>query len=206
MNGEVRIPRRLLSTALQDKNIKALRLFAGAKLQGHRVEITELLRLLKVRPKTGWRLINKITSEGWAGTDGTFLFPRAWKKLKYSKRGGLYLTDAPKDLKKFEALCFAMALKRKYRRGGPRSIKGRAVQEDFPTRYLFKSLGLSERRFERLKASARKYKFIAVEPQQFTVIGDFRELPALRKHTKLPVFKKGTNAVVPGMSKIKVLV
>jgi hypothetical protein len=207
MAGELRIPSKLLSSALAERKIKALRLFATAKLQGHRAEIAALFKSLKIHPKTGFRLVIKIVADGWAGTDGEFLFPRAWRELSYRKRGGLYITTAPKDIKKFEALCFAMGLKRVYRKGGgPRSMKGRALQEDFPTRYLSEALGISERRFERLKAAARRYKFIAVEPQGFTVVGDFREIPALRKHMKLPVFRRGTNAVVPELSKIRVLV
>lgn len=207
MSSELRIPSRLLSSALAGKKTKALRLFASAKLQGHRAEICPLLESLKIQPKTGGRLINKVVADGWAGSDGEFLFPRAWRKLSYRKRGGLYLTTAPKDLKKFEALCFAMGLKRIYRKGGsPRSMKGRALQEDFPTRYLSSSLGISERRFERLKADARRYKFITVEPQSFTIVGDFREISVIRKHMKLPVFRRGTNAVVPELSKIRVLV
>jgi hypothetical protein len=207
MKGELRIPSRLLSSALSQKKVKQLRLLASAKLEGHRVEITALLEGLKIHPKTGSRLVKKLVADGWAGTDGEFLFPRAWRKLEFNKRGGLYISNAPKDLKKFEALCFAKALKKLYRKpGGQHSNKRRVMQNDFPARYISKSLGLSERRFERLKAVAQRYRYISVRPQ-FRIIGKVSEYPAISKNLHgIPVFKRGKHTVVPDISKIRVLV
>lgn len=207
MNGELRIPSRLLSTALAEKKTKPLRLFASAKLEGHRSEIKPLCECLKIHPKTCQRLVKTIVSEGWAGTDGAYLFPRAWRRLKFSKRGGLYLTKAPKDLKRFEALAFAMALKKVYRKkGSPHSSKRRVKQEDFPTGFLCAAIGLKERRFKTLKAHAQRYRFISVRPQ-VTIIGKAQDYAALRKNLSgLPIFKRGKHCVVPDISKIRVLV
>lgn len=207
MKGELRIPARLLSTALTDKKVKQLRLLASAKLEGHRAEINGLCEALKIHAKTGQRLVNKLVVNGWAGTDGQFLFPRSWRKLKFSKRGGLYIITVPKDLKKFEALCFAMALKKLYRKpGSQHSNKRRVEQNDFPARYIFKSLRLSERRFERLKASAQRYRYISVRPQ-FKIIGKASEYGAISKNLHgVPVFKRGKHTVVPDISKIRVLI
>lgn len=204
---ELRIPNKLLSAALAAKETKALRLFATAKLDGHRSEIKPLLKRMKIKPKTGQRLIKKIVDNGWAGSDGTFLFPRSWRKMDLSKRGGLFLTDAPTDLKRFEALSFAKGLKNIYRKkGSPHPGKRRVKQEDFPSRYLAKSLQLSERRFERLKASAQRYRYIAVTPQ-YTIIGTAKDFPLLKKNLHgPPVFKRGKHTVCPDVSKIKVLI
>lgn len=205
---ELRIPSRLLTDALAAKQTKALRLFAAAKLNGHRSEIIPLCENLKIHCKTCQRLVKKIVELGWCGTDGTFLFPRSWRKLKFSKRGGLYLNRAPKDLQKFEALCFTKALKNIYRRRrSPHSTsKDRIKQEDFPARYLSKSLRLSERRFERLKARAQRYRFISVK-SQYSIIGKVSEYDTLKKNIHgLPIFKKGNHCVVPDISKIKVLI
>jgi hypothetical protein len=207
MSGEIRIPNRLLSLALEAKNVKALRLFAAAKLQGHRSEIKPLCASLKIHPKTCKRLAQKIIDAGWAGSDGVFLFPRSWRKLKLSKRSGLYLTRAPTDLKRFEALAFAMGLKRVYRQqGSPHSKKGRVKQEDFPTGFLCHALGLKERRFKTLKAQAQRYRYISVKPQ-VRVIGKARDYAAMQKNLHgPPVFIRGKHVVTPDISRIKVLV
>ncbi len=207
MQGELRIPSRLLSTALADKKVKQLRLLATAKLKGHRAEINALCEGLKIHSKTGQRLVKKLVADEWAGTDGKYLFPRSWRKLKFSKRGGLYITTAPKDLKKFEALCFAKALKKLYHKpGGQHSNKRRVKQNDFPARYISKSLGLSERRFERLKASAQRYRYISVRPQ-YRIIGKAVEHGDISRNLHgIPVFKRGKHTVVPDISKIWVLI
>jgi hypothetical protein len=204
---ELRIPNSLLSTALQNKEIKLLRLFASAKLQGHRSDLEPLYKDLKIHPRTGSRIIKKLVERGWAGCDGVSLFPRSWHKLKINKRGGLYLVNVPKDVKRFEALAFAQALKKIYRgRVNRRLENGKAVQEDYPTRYLCSVLGLKERRFKSLKASARRYGFISVIPQ-FRVIGKLKDYEALRKHLRgVPVMKRGRNVVVPEVSKTRVLI
>jgi hypothetical protein len=205
--GEIRIPTRLLSTALADKTTKALHLLAHAKLEGHRAEIASLYRKLRIHPKTGKRLIRKITAAGWAGTDGKFLFPRAWRKLSLNKRGGLYLAIVPQDAKRFEALCFAKALKKLYRRRGNRhSKKGRVTQTDFPARYISRFLGISDRRLVRLKAAAQKYRFMSVT-RQFDRIGKVNDYATLRKNLPgLPVFRKGAYTVIPEISKIKICI
>jgi hypothetical protein len=207
MKGELRIPSPLLATALAEKKVKQLRLLATAKLEGHRVEISALFEGLKIHSKTGKRLVKKLVADEWAGTDGEYFFPRSWRKLKFSKRGGLYITTAPKDLKKFEALCFAKALKKIYHKpGGQHSNKRRVVQNDFPARYICKSLGLSERRLERLKASAQRYRYISVRPQ-VKILGKASEYEALKKNLYgMPVFKRGKHTVVPDVSKIRVLI
>ena len=205
MKGEIRIPRKLLVRSLADKQVKMLRLLACAKLQGHRAEIQPILRRLKIQPRTGRRLIRAITDLDWAGNDGTFLFPRSWRSLGFHKRGGLYIITQPKDLKKFEALCFAHSLKKLIREAGPRSIKGRALQEDLPTGFLSKVLGIKERRFKMLKAAARSYRFITVSPQTYEVVGKAKDIEALKKHSSgVPVFVRGKSAVIPGITKIKV--
>jgi hypothetical protein len=208
MPGELRIPSKILSYALQAKQTKLLRLFASAKLQGHRSEIKPLCECLKIKPKTCQRLVKKLANDGLAGTDGKFLFPRGWEKLQLSKRRGLYLVEAPRDLKRFEAFCFAHALKRLLRRKADpkRPDRGRTMQSDLPTSFLHKSLGLSERRFERLKSSGQKYKFLTSVPQ-FRVIGKASEFDSIRKNLHgLPVLKRGKHTVVPEASKIRVLI
>jgi hypothetical protein len=204
---EIRIPNKLLSTALAQKQTKALRLLAAAKLDGHRSEIAPLLGLLKIHPKTGSRLIKNLVDKGWAGTDGTYIFPRSWRKLKFSKRGGLYLTTAPTDIKRFEAVAFAKGLKSLYRRkGSPRPGQRRAKQKDFPTGFLCAAMGLKERRFKTLKAAAQRYKYIAVIPQ-YSIIGAAKDYPVLKKNIHgPPVFKRGKHTVVPDVSKIRVLI
>jgi len=171
------------------------------------VKINSLCKALKIHSKTGQRLVKKLVADEWAGTDGEYLFPRSWRKLKFSKRGGLFITYAPKDLKKFEALCFAKALKKIYRKpGGQHSNKRRVEQNDFPARYISKSLGLSERRFERLKAAAQRYKYISVRPQ-YRIIGKVTEFAAISKNLHgIPVFKRGKHTVVPDISKVRVLI
>lgn len=207
MSGELRIPTRLLSAALASKQSKQLRLFASAKLEGHRSKINCLCKSLAVHPRTCRRLVKAIVSNGWAGTDGKYLFPRSWRKLKLSKRGGLYLLKSPRNLKRFEALCLAMGLKRIYRqRGSPHSNKRRVLQEDFPTGYLSAALGLKERRFKTLKSRAQKYGFISVIPQ-VRVIGEARDFEAMKKHLNgVRIFIRGKYTVTPEISKIRVLV
>ena len=207
MKGELRIPFRLLATALADKKVKQLRLLASAKLEGYRVELSALFESLKIHPTTGKGQVKKLEADGWAGTDDEYLFPRGWRKLKFNKRGGLYITSAPKDFEKFEALCFAMALKKLYRKlGSPHSNRRRVKQKDFPARYLAKSLGLSKRRFERLIARAQRYRYISVRPQ-VKIIGKASEYAAIRKNLHgVPVYKRGKHTVVPDISKIRVLI
>jgi hypothetical protein len=207
--NELRIPSRLLSDALASKQMKQLRLFAAAKLEGHRSEIKPLCARLKIQPKTCQRLIKKLVADQWAGTDGKFLFPRSWRKLEFSKRGGLYLTETPKDLKEFEALCFARALKKVYRKlKSPHSSNRRILQEDFSTRYLCKSLRISERRFERLKATAAKLKFIRVKPQKIEMVGKANQVAAWSKNypDRTCFTTKAGYCYSPEISKIKVLI
>lgn len=207
VTGELRIPLHFLSSLLAEKRIGLLRFFTSAKLFGHRCEIKNLCQRLNVKQKTCERLVEKLVQEGWAGTDGTFLFPRAWSKLNLIRRGGLYITQIPKDKGRFEALCFAKALKRIYRgKGSLHSTKGRVMQKDFPARYLSKALGISGRRFERLKSTARKYKFISVF-RQFTIVGDRRNFASLRRNLHdVTLIKRGKHVVVPEISKIKFLI
>ncbi len=203
--GEVRVPARLLATALHKKEVKALRLLVTAKLQGHRCEISFLRRALKIKDRTCRRLVTEVTEKGWAGADNDYVFPRAWRKMSFNKRGGLYLINAPRDPLRFEALCFAFALKKIYRRrGSPHSIKGRVKQKDFPARYLCEALGVSERRLTRLKRAARKYKFISIT-RRFSVVGKAVEIDALRKNLKgVGVFAHGKNALVSLPSRIRI--
>lgn len=207
--GELRIPTQLLSNALAEKKIKPLRVLATAKLDCHRSDIKALCATLKMHPKTMSRQIKTLVNDGMAGTDGTYLFPRSWSKMKFNKRGGLYLIDAPKNLKKFEALCFAKGLKKVLsRKASPkRPDRGRTMQKsDLPTTYLTKALGLKERRFKTLKSAAQKYKYISVIPQ-FKIIGKAQDYQVLKKNLHdVPVFKRGKHTVVPDISKIRVLI
>jgi hypothetical protein len=124
-----------------------------------------------------------------------------------------------KDLKRFEALCFAQALKRLYQKRKkkrklsrqqwvPHSSTRRVMQRDFPARYLCKSLRISERRFERLKASAASYKFIRVKPQKFELIGKANVLTAWKKNYPDRAFfrTRGGYCYTPEMSKIRVCI
>lgn len=205
--AELRIPGRLLAEALTNKTTKQLRLFATAKLEGHRSEIEPLCECLKIHPKTCKRMIKKIVADGWAGSDETFLFPRAWRKLNTSKRGGLYMTKAPLDLKRFEALAFAMGLKRFFRyKGSPHSKQGRVKQTDFPTGLLCAALDIKERRFKTLKARAQRYKYISVI-RQFRIIGKAEDYQQMKKNIHgPPIFKRGKHVVTPDISRLKVLV
>lgn len=207
--GELRIPTQLLSNALAEKKIKSLRVLATAKLDCHRSDIKALCATLKMHPKTMSRQIKTLVSDGMAGTDGTYLFPRSWRAMKFSKRGGLYLTDVPKNLKKFEALCFAKGLKKvlSSKASPQRPDKRRTKQNaDLPATYLTKALGLKERRFKTLKSAAQRYKYISVIPQ-YRIIGKAQDYPALKKNLQgLPIFKRGKHTVVPDISKIKVLI
>ena len=208
-SGELRIPTRLLSTALAQKKTKALRILAAAKLDGHRSDITALCEILKMHPKTMSRQIKTLVNDGMAGTDGTYLFPRAWSVMKFNKRGGLYLIDAPKNLKKFEALCFAKGLKKilSSKASPIRPDRGRTKQNsDLPATYLTKALGLKERRFKTLKSEAQRYRYISVIPQ-FRIIGKAQDYQALKKNLHdMPIFKRGKHTVVPDVSKIRVLI
>jgi len=208
-NGELRIPTRLLSTALAEKKTKALRILATAKLEGHRSDIKSLCATLKMHPKTIGRQIKTLVNDGMAGTDGQYLFPRSWSKMKFSKRGGLYLINAPKNLKKFEALCFAKGLKKVLSgKASPiRPDRGRTKQNsDLPATYLTKALGLKERRFKTLKSAAQKYRYISVIPQ-YRIMGKAQDYATLKKNLHdMPVFKRGKHTVVPDISKIKVLI
>ncbi len=152
-------------------------------------------------------LSRDILDEGWAGTDGLFLFPRSWNELSLNRKGGLYISNNPINLKMFESLCFCHVLKKVIRRkAGPRPNKGRTEQTGLPTAYLYKALGISERRYERLKATSRKYRLISVK-SQFTIVGYAHECSTIRKHLMdRPVFVRGKHTVVPGPSKIKVLI
>lgn len=207
--GELRIPIQLLSIALAEKKTKALRILATAKLRGHRIEISALCDILRIHPKTMNRQIKTLVDDGMAGTDDLLLFPRAWRKMKFNKRGGLYLTNAPKNLKKFEALCFAKGLKKILgSKASPQRLEeGKSLpKEDLPATYLAKALGLSERRFERLKSSAQRYRYISVRPQ-YRIIGKASEYGTIRQNLHgVPVFKRGMHTVVPDISKIRVLV
>ena len=208
-SGELRIPTRLLSTALAQKKTKALRILATAKLDGHRSDIKTLCEVLKMHPKTISRQIKTLVNDGMAGTDGTYLFPRAWSVMKFNKRGGLYLIDAPKNLKKFEALCFAKGLKKilSSKASPIRPDRGRTKQNsDLPATYLTKALGLKERRFKTLKSEAQRYRYISVIPQ-FRIIGKAQDYQALKKNLHdMPIFKRGKHTVVPDVSKIRVLI
>lgn len=206
--GEIRIPNKVMSSALSAKKVKALRVLATAKLYGHRACITQLCETLKMHPKTMQRQIETLVNDGMAGTDGKFLFPRAWNKLKINKRGGLYLTDAPKNLKRFEALCFAKGLKTIFSsKGSPQLLeKGKNMQAEFPATYLCLALGIKDRRFKALKADAKRFRFISVIPQ-FKILGKAREYLDLKKNLHgMPVFKRGKHTVVPDVSKIRVLI
>lgn len=197
-SGELRIPNRLLSSALAEKKTKQLRLFAVAKLlHNSRVGIKELLEETDTHPRTGKRLIHGIVSSGWAGTDGKYLFPRAWHRMKYTKHGGLYLTNTEvlADLKKFEALAFSFSLQKLYRRKGPSTTKGTGAKpKDLSLRYVCEALQLKERRCKTLRSQAQMYGFISIH-RRYWRVGKSSECGALTKYIKGPhlfAFKNNT--------------
>ena len=206
--GELRIPVRLLSNALSKKRTKEIRLFATAKLlYNSRVNIALLFEEMDINPRNGKRLIKNIVYEGWAGTDGTNLFPRAWHRMKYSKRGGFYITDTKTlaDLMMFEALCFTLALKRLYRsKKGPRAKNGSASPKDLSSRYIAEALQLKERRCTQLRSLAQKYGFITIK-RRYRVLGKRNQFAALSKNLHgVPLFMIGKNSVSPDCSQITV--
>ena len=206
--GELRIPVRLLSHALSKKRTKHIRLFAMAKLLHNSiVHIDELIEELDIHPKTGKRLINTIVGDGWAGTDGKFLFPRAWHRMKYSKRGGLYITSSETlaDLKRFEALCFTLALKRLYQsKRDPRAKNGSASPKDLSSRYIAQTLQLKERRCTQLRSAAQKYGFISIK-RRYKVLGKRNQFGALNKNLHgVPLFMVGKHSVSPDCSLITI--
>ena len=211
--NELRLPVKLIEYALSNKLVKQLRILLCLKLIGHRCERVVLQKCLRMQKRTLARNISKLTKLGWAGTDGFNLYPRSWHRLNFGgKRVGLYMTSVP-SLKKFEALCFTIALKSVYRKkkinrkkGSPRSNTGRALQMDFPAGYLYKSMRLRQRTFERLKASAQRYRFISVKPQ-FIELGKKSEYAELRKNLKdVKMFVRGNKTVSPRPSLIKILI
>lgn len=201
--AEIRIPVYLLSRALAHKRVKHLRLLATIKLiHNSRVGIDNIIEEMDLHPKTGKRLINQIVADGWAGTDGTYIFPRAWHRLKYSKRGGLYLTDTSilADFKKFEALCFAMALRRLYRKKD--RAKDGSAMPNLSLRYVSQVMGLKERRCISLRSQAQRYGFIAIKRTR-SVIGSRSHAPTLRKNIHgPPIFTAGKHTITPGISEI----
>ena len=202
--AELRIPTKLISKALSQRQVKALWLLSCAKLHGHRCEVKPLIKALKIHPRTGIRLIKKIVSFGWAGFDGKFLFPRAWTKLHLKRRRGLYLTTVF-NLRKFECLLFAKCLKREIGWASRHFINGK-VKQDFPARFLAEALGLRLRLFETLKARAQRYWFISVTPQ-VSILGKAKEFSSIRKNLHgIPVFTRGKYTVAPSVSKISVLI
>ena len=208
MTGELRIPVRLMIAALADKKIKALRLLCVAKLlYNHRAHIGQLLESMDIQPKTGARLMQSIIKHGWAGTDGSHLYPRSWSRIKTSKRGGLYLIDTSmlSNLKIFEALCFAHALRALYRRVEyQRSRKGRAEPNGISLAYSAGALGLSERTCKRLRAAAQSYGFIRLYRPKLTVVGAQIHKGQLMKHlSDAPIFALGKFVVTPGNSRVE---
>jgi len=202
--GEIRIPIKLLGTCLSQKKLKLLWVFASAKLLGnHRIEISKLLCRLKIRPRTGRRLINGLIQLGWVGSDGNFIFPRSWKTLGLKRRRGLYLTRLFQR-KKFEALCFTKVLKRETGRAILHFKKGKVMQ-GFPASFLCNAMGLKYRRFQELKAHAQRYRLISVI-RQYNRLGVSNEITQIRKNLKgVAVFVRGKFCVSPAFSKVQFL-
>lgn len=203
MTREIRIPTDLLCTALERKRVRHLQLFAVAKLlHGHRVRIDQLTEEMDLHPRTGKRIIHDVVTEGWAGSDGINLFPRSWLRLGLSKRRGLYLTDALilSDKKKFEALCFAWALRRLYQRKA-RTERG-STTPMLSVKYTCEALGISERRCERLRAAAQRYGFIRIR-RSYEVLGKRSECQSLRRNIHgPPVFPAGKHTITPAPSTV----
>jgi hypothetical protein len=206
--SELRIPVWLLRNALSKKRTKHLRLFLTAKLlHNSRVKVAELIEELDIVPKTGKRLVGNIIKEGWANTDGKYLFLRSWNRMKYSKRGGLYITNSETlaDTKKFEALCFTLALKRLYRsKRDPSANNGSATPKDLSSRYIALALQLKERRCAQLRSLAQKYGFLTIK-RRYTILGKRNQFPALKKNLHgVPIFMIGKNSVTPDCSQITI--
>ncbi len=204
---EIRIPNKLILASLKGKYMKELMMLSIAKLNGHKYDRNLFVDRMHFSKRTNRRHLKSMQERGWIELDNDTIFLRSWKNLNLNKRGGLYLDDEPFDLRRFEALCFAKALKTILRRRGSlRTNKRSSMQIDYPTQYLSKSLGVSEIRFKRLKARAVKHKFIKVTPQ-FTILGKRSDFKALNRNYKgIPLFKSGKHTVKPEISKIIVLI
>ncbi|MEJ1241635.1 hypothetical protein WBG78_26040 [Chryseolinea sp. T2] len=208
ITNEVRIPRKILSEALRRREIRALHACAIAKINGgHRMELKALQSKISVSDRTLRRYIEAMMARGWAGCDGQYLFPRSWRRLKVSKRGGLFLANSTATTKDLEVMAFVASLKSLIRNlGSPRSQKGRATPKDYPSRYLCKALGITERTFQRLKSRAVKEKLISVK-RQYHVVGKAKHAKALIQNLPgLPLFVKEGKTIYPIPSRIDFLV
>jgi hypothetical protein len=199
--GEVRIPSKLVRESLRTKSTKVLHFFYSVKRHGHRAEIKSLLQELKLSPRKGRDLISRLVAKGLAHTDGTFIFPRSWRRIKVSKRAGLYLTTHHTQ-KKFDSLLFAHAMK-KVIRARSHSFKGR-VMPNVPQGYYIKALGIPRTRFQKLQAQCIRYRYIS-SLSQYTRLGKANEVYDIRKYLHPQAFKYGQFTVVREPSKISIL-
>lgn len=204
IQSEIRIPNRLVSRCLSKKHSRHLRAFALAKLKGHRIKVNELISELGLNTKPGKNLVKELIELGYVRTDGHYLFPVSWRKLKLNKKGGLYVTNIQNSKQRFEALLYSHLLKKLYKKNvALHSITGRVLPE-LRSLYISKSLGLSERRSKRLKALSKKFGFISIK-RTYTVLGKDKHYNSLKKNLAgLPIFIRGKYTVSPGVPEIKI--
>lgn len=205
---ELRLPLRLAHDTLASKLSKELHLYLLLKSLGSRVSKQQLYESVQVSPRTVNRQLRRLVSLGWIGMDKDFIFLRSWKRIGYRKRRGIPLEKKYlKSLDRLEAVVFAGAIKRFYRRKeyGAR-VSGRATPNVFPSGYYRKALDLSLRTFERLKAKAVKYRTITSKVV-YRILGRSIDYEQLRRNLHGPyVHRKGKYTVTPEATKIKVIV
>ncbi len=86
-------------------------------------------------------------------------------------------------------------------------LEGEGGAKNFAARWhIANKMGIKQRRYEMLIATAQRYRFISVI-RQWIILGKAKELGNLKKNLPgLPIFKRGNNTVTPDISKIKFLI
>ena len=198
--NEIRVPKNLIVSSYQTKKVKELQTLTIIKLMGSRVRFRTLCKCLDIHYKTGKRIIARLIKLQWVGTDGSYIFPRAWSRIGYKKSGGLYLGLIPKHLKE---ILFTIALKEITRRMARAQEKRSATPKGLPVRYYLISLCISERTYFRNLRASIKLGLMRTK-KILTKVGRKEEYNALRKNLHgVPLFVKGKYVVVPEPSEIK---
>ena len=197
---EIRLPKNLIIQSYQSKKIKELHALTVIKLMGSRVRVKIFCRCLGIHTKTAKRIINRLVKLQWVGTDGTYIFPRAWNRIGYKRKGGLYLSRVLKHLKE---ILFTFALKEITKRMARAQKKRSATPKGLPVRYYSKSLGISERTYFRNLRASIKLGLIRSN-KVLTKIGRKEEYNSLRQNLHgVPLFIKGKFVVVPEPSELE---
>ena len=198
--NEIRVPKNLIVRSYQTKKVKELQTLTVLKSLGSRVRFKTICKILGIHCKTGKRIIARLIKLQWVGCDGTYIFPRAWSRIGYKRKGGLYLIRLSKYLKEF---LFTFALKEITKRMARAQKKRSATPKGLPVRYYTKSLGISERTYFRNVRASIKLGLMRTK-KVFTKIGRKEEYKSLRKNLHgVPLFVKGKFVVVPEPSEIK---